>query len=395
MLLMAPLLAVEMACSHASPPTSTDQPQVLATLPAVTVTTTIAAPTSMIGTTTLPPTTTSTLPATDGLRLELSGTIGGDISPKSVVASGTGLFFAQNMMYRHTITVYDESRELVKTISDAVDLGDYGITGHDGLHQGAPVEIAFTSDGAKAYVSNYQMYGDGFDHPGGDSCSLGTWDESFLYRIDTATLAIDQVIPVGAVPKYVAVTPDDSIVLVTNWCSFDLSIVDTTRAEQVTRIELGRHPRGIAVSPDSKVGYVAVMGSTDIAIVSLADFTVDWINGVGANPRHVVLSPDGAFLYATLNGDGEVVKIDTATGEIVAKVATGSAPRSMAISSDGDSLYVVNYNSDTVSKVLTSTMEEVQEVDVNHHPIGITYDPLTGDVWVANYSGSIMVFDEQ
>ena len=41
-----------------------------------------------------------------------------------------------------------------------------------------------------------------------------------------APSAIDQVIPVGAVPKYVAVTPDDKTVLVTNWCSWDLSVID-------------------------------------------------------------------------------------------------------------------------------------------------------------------------
>ena len=34
-------------------------------------------------------------------------TINGHISPKSVDATGTGLVFAQNMMYRHTMTVYD------------------------------------------------------------------------------------------------------------------------------------------------------------------------------------------------------------------------------------------------------------------------------------------------
>ena len=30
-----------------------------------------------------------------------------DLQPKSVVASGNGLFFAQNMMYRHNVMVFD------------------------------------------------------------------------------------------------------------------------------------------------------------------------------------------------------------------------------------------------------------------------------------------------
>ena len=84
------------------------------------------------------------------------GQITGSISPKSIVHSGDGLFFAQNMMYRHTITVYDRDMELVATIPDTVDLSGFG---HSGEYKGAPVEAAFSSDGSTAYVSNYQMYG--------------------------------------------------------------------------------------------------------------------------------------------------------------------------------------------------------------------------------------------
>ena len=43
----------------------------------------------------------------DKARLKLAGVIGGDISPKSVAASAAGYVTAQNMMYRHTVTVYD------------------------------------------------------------------------------------------------------------------------------------------------------------------------------------------------------------------------------------------------------------------------------------------------
>ena len=49
-------------------------------------------------------------PPSDRGRLALKTTFGGAISPKSVAASGTGLVFAQNMMYRHSVTVYDARR---------------------------------------------------------------------------------------------------------------------------------------------------------------------------------------------------------------------------------------------------------------------------------------------
>ena len=193
-------------------------------------------------------------PPADQRRLVLVHSIGGPISPKSVDASGTGLVFAQNMMYRHTVTVYNSGGTLMKTIPDSVNLAAFGIPGHPGMTRGAPVEAAFTHDARYAYVSNYSMYGAGMGPEGSDTCTPASAraagdTDSYVYRISTATLSIDQVIEVGLVPKYLAVSPDDRYLLVANWCSYDLSIVSLAEGRQVARLPMGAYPRGIAVSP--------------------------------------------------------------------------------------------------------------------------------------------------
>ncbi|HEY3142346.1 MAG TPA: YncE family protein [Acidimicrobiales bacterium] len=363
---------------------------------AATTTTTSTTSTSTTTTTTVAPTTVPPIPMTQK-TLQLARTVGGPISPKSVVASGTGLVLAQNMIYNHTVTAYDAAGELVATIPDTVDLAQFGIPGYPpGAVQGGPVEAAFSPDGRKAYVSNYSMYGPGFGNPGSDECSPASGvDSSFVYRIDVANFSIDQVIPVGSVPKYVAASPDGRWVLVSNWCSYDLSIIATATGQEVQRLEIGRYPRGIAVDPTSTTAYVAIMGGRDIVTVDLRTLAVSGaIANVGGSPRHLVMSPDGASLYATLNADGQVAKIDLASGAVVGTVSTGQAPRSMDISADGQSLYVVNYFSNTVSKVQTADLAVLQDVPVNSHPIGITYDRSTGRIWVACYSGTIEIFDE-
>jgi YVTN family beta-propeller protein len=328
------------------------------------------------------------------LTLLQIGQVWGDISPKSVVATGTGKFFAQNMMYRHTVTVYDAEGELLETIPDDVDLASYGFEVSGESYRGSPVEAAMTSDGAFAYVSNYEMYGSGYGNPGGDSCGTSSWDDSYVYRIPTDTLGVDQVIAVGPVPKFLAVTPDDRFLLVSNWCGHDLSVVDLALGEEVQRIPMGRHPRGIAITHDGTTAYVAVMGSSDIAMVDLDSFEVTYLEGIGANPRHLVIEASDTYMYATLNGEGKIAQIDLATGEVITKIRTGNAPRSLAISDDGLSLYVVNYNSDTMSKVNAVTMEVLQTESVPHHPIGITFDPLSRQVWVSSYVGAITIFQE-
>ncbi|MEX0268505.1 YncE family protein [Leptolyngbyaceae cyanobacterium UHCC 1019] len=321
-------------------------------------------------------------------------TITGDISPKSIVHSGKGLFFAQNMMYRHSITVYDRQFKLVKTIPDQVKLADFGYTRYLGTQQGSPVEAAFSPDSQTAWVSNYEMSGDGFSGTADDVCSPEqNHAQSFLYRINTQGLTIDRAVQVGAVPKYVATTPNNRYVLASNWCSWDVSVIDPTQNKEVRRIELGPYPRGIAIA-DNQIAYVAVMGSSDVAAINLTDFSVNWLRNVGNAPRHLNLDPAGKYLYATLNGEGQVAKIDLSTQSVVAKVATGNAPRSMTISGDGQFLYVVNYDSDTISKVRTADMQVVQAIAVNSAPIGITYDNDTQQIWVAAYSGSIQVFQD-
>lgn len=328
-------------------------------------------------------------------RMLLKETIYGAISPKSVVYSGNGLFFAQNMMYNHSVTVYDRSYKLVKTIPDTVNLAEYGHSQFSGSYQGAPVEASFSHGGRYAWVSNYEMYGAGLRGGAGDTCNpTGKYDDSFLYRINTESLAIEQVIRVGAVPKFVASVPDDRLVLTTNWCSWDLSVVDTQTNQEIRRLPIGPYPRGIAVDEAGEKAYIAVMGSYDIAVVNLRSFEIDWMRGVGHSPRHLVMAPGSRYLYATLNGEGRVAKINLQTGQVTHRVETGRAPRSMAISADGQYLYVVNYNSDSVSKVRTRDMAVVQTVAVNPAPIGITYDPETRQIWVACYSGSIMVFQD-
>lgn len=341
-------------------------------------------------------TTTTTIPhdPADDFTLTRVTTINGAISPKSVSPTDTGLVFAQNMMYRHTMTVYDADGSLVKTIPDSVDLAQFGITGHPGISRGAPVEAAVDHAHRYMFATNYSMYGADFGPEGSDNCrGPGALSPSYVYRVSLKTLAIDAVGQVGMVPKYVAVTPDDRYVLVSNWCSYDLSILDHNTLHEVKRIHLGTYPRGIAIDGAKHVAYVAVMGSFDVARIDLTNFALTYFRGVGNSPRHLVLSADGKRLFVTLNGDNRVASVDTATGHVVARTATGNQPRSMAISSDGQALYVVNYASNTVSILKASDLSVVRTFPVPDHPIGIAYEPTHHRVWVACYSGAILVYD--
>jgi YVTN family beta-propeller protein len=337
-------------------------------------------------------------PPSDARLLTLVHTIYGAISPKSVVAAPNGLVFAQNMMYRHTVTVYARDGRLRKTIPDAVDLAKFGVSGHPGTSNGAPVEAAFSPHGRYVYVSNYSMYGAGFGPEGSDACTPRSAaakgvSPSFVYRIGVKSLRIDAVYQVGIVPKFLAVTPDNKYLLVSNWCSYSVSVVSLRTGREVKQVYIGPFPRGIAVTNDSRTAYIGVMGGTSLAVLDLRTLKVKRSIFVGKGPRQVLLGPRDTFLYVSLNGESSVLKVARRSGRIVGRAFTGRDPRSMALAPDGRTLYVVNYISNTVTEVRTSDMLTLQTLSTGHNPIGITYNPRRNRVWVAVYTGEILVFD--
>jgi YVTN family beta-propeller protein len=326
-------------------------------------------------------------------KMVLIKTINGSISPKSVRSSGDGVVSAHNMMYHHSVTVYDaKTFELIKTIPDSVPLKSFGYSKSSSLFKGAPVEGSYSPDGKYLYVTNYAMYGPGFNKEGHDTCSPASgFDKSFVYRINRSNYEVDAVYPVGSVPKVVEVTPDNKYILVTNWCSYTLNVISIESQKVVKTINIGRYPRGIAVSKDSKKAYVAEMGGNRIHVINLEDFSVSYIP-IGSNPRAIVLSPDNSMLYVTMNLSGRVASWDLVANKAGKNVKTGKAARSLAISSDGSSLFVVNFDSDTISKVRTSDMTLLQTINACNEPIGITYDAPTNNTWVACYKGQIKVY---
>lgn len=326
-------------------------------------------------------------------KMKLIKTINGSISPKSVRSSGDGVVSAHNMMYRHSVTVYDAKNfELLHTVADSVSLQKYGYSKSASLFKGAPVEGTFSPDGKFLYVSNYAMYGPGYNKEGHDTCSPASgYDKSFVYRINRSNYEIDAIYPVGSVPKVVEATLDNKYVLVANWCSYTVSVISVEAQKVVQTIKIGRYPRGIAISNDSKRAYVAEMGGNRIHVINLEDFTVSYIP-IGSNPRAIVLSPDNTKMYVTMNLSGKVASWDLVANKAGKSVKTGEAARSLAISSDGSTIFVVNFKSNTMSKVQTNDMKVLETIRACAEPIGVTYDVPTGNTWVACYKGQIKIY---
>jgi len=326
--------------------------------------------------------------------LHLRKEIRGSISPKSIVSSGNGLFSAQNMMYRHSVTIYDTNGELKATIKDKVKLSEFGFEEYKSeWYLGGPVESCFSHNGKYLWVSNYSMVGKEFSKEGCDACVGQQYDPSFVYKINTTTFEIENIIKVGAVPKFIAINEQSNKLLVTNWTSSDVSIIDLVTEKEIKRLEVGRHPRGIAITKDGLTAYITIMGSSKIAKINLETYKVNYIENVGKAPRHLVLSNDDKYLFCSVNSANLIVKINLLTNEM-AKCITKSGPRTMVLSANQSFIYVVNYFSDSFQKIDAQSMKIIETVKTAHHPIGIAGDWVNSEIWVSCYAGKIMIFTD-
>ena len=212
-------------------------------------------------------------------------------------------------MYRHTITIYDEYGNAKAKIRDKVNLAQYGYSDYQSENYlGGPVEGVFTDDGKYLWISNYNMVGEGFDNPGCDACIGKDYDPGFLYKINMSSYSIENVVKVGSIPKFIAISDDQKKLVVSNWTSSDISIVDLETEKEVQKVHLGAHPRGIDITADSRTAIVTIMGANRIADVDLETFEVEYIQKIGRSPRQVILANSDSLLYISRNSGNSVLQ---------------------------------------------------------------------------------------
>jgi len=181
--------------------------------------------------------------------------------------------------------------------------------------QSSPVGVAmaFTSNGTFAYVTN----------SGSNSVSV----------IAVATNTVVQTIPVGAAPRWVAVSPNSSLAYVSNSGSGTVSVISVASNTVTATIPVGSSPFGVAFTPDSSLAYVANSASNTVSVIATASGNVVATVPGFNNPVQVALTADGSSAYVTNQSANNVSVIATASNTITGTVAVGSAPIGVAIAS--------------------------------------------------------------
>jgi DNA-binding beta-propeller fold protein YncE len=209
------------------------------------------------------------------------------------------------------------------------------------------------------------------------------------------------LITTGKTPKIIARTIDSRYLLVSNWHSYNVSVLEMNKelypfAKVIDTIPVSSIPRGIVVDDKNNKSFVAIMGGASIAVINNLEWKKQQDISVASNPRHLVMDTSG-HLFVSYNKLAKIACINAATGQTLFTASTHAQPRTIFLSKNHKFLFVTCYSSDFVDvfKINDNNFEKVISLPCKGHPVGVDIfeNESLLEAWVCSYSnGSISVF---
>jgi len=254
-------------------------------------------------------------------------------------------------------------------------------------------------------------------------------DEDTVSVIETQQGRCLQVVPVGGHPHEVAISSDGATAYVSNAMGNSVSILDTKAKEETGRIEHNefQFPHDLKISPDGTKLYIAVtyankifiyerpshrllkilptgqrlshmlsstpdwktlyipnLGSNTLSVLNTETDEIEKHISVGKKPEGVAVHPSGDFLYVANQDENNVYVVSTEHHGILAKCLIGDLPVRLVFSPNGKLAFTANRLSHDVSVICTQRHREIKRIPVGRWPGGIVFNPAGARAYVAN-----------
>ena len=270
-----------------------------------------------------------------------------------------------------------------------------------------PVEGCFSHDGKILWVSLHNAGGIvsiPMDSNGGIDIAdkmyrSHSYPTKCIYIYNTDDESEDTVviplIKTGKTPKIITVSADSRYLLVSNWHSSTVSVLQIQDSlppygNKIKDIRTGTYPRGIAITKSPSNSYVANMSSNIITVINNKTWSIKKQIPTIKNPRHVI-SDGGGRLFVSYNISSKIACIDAKSGRTLYSSTTSASPRTIALSRNKKFLFVACYEGNTIDvfRIGRTGFNRIYSISCKDKPVGIDLreDSEELEAWVCTYNG--------
>ena len=189
-------------------------------------------------------------------------------------------------------------------------------------------------------------------------------------------------------PLEMASSADGRLLYVVCQDSDEIRVVDAHSGKIISTVPVGHMPRGIALSPDDRQVYVTNAWSDSVSVIDLGALRVVQTLPTGWEPNGVVVDHAGTTLYVANRLSGDVSVIDLNSGQEIKRLLAGRGASYLAISPDGRWIYCTHIypnaggfrtppNSEIT--VIDTTRQTVVERKPLHNVAGVFHVALSTD----------------
>jgi len=161
--------------------------------------------------------------------------------------------------------------------------------------------------------------------------------------IDLKTLEYMAEIPVGGVPRPLAVSRDEKTLYVALSGFHGFVVADIPKRQVVRKVEFPALPagtdlgpllntatHGLALTPDGKELWAASLATGNVYVYEVASGNVSPKVPVGQLPNWIAFSPDGSYACVSNTGSNDCSILDRHSRKEVARIKVGQAPKRVA-----------------------------------------------------------------
>jgi YVTN family beta-propeller protein len=274
--------------------------------------------------------------------------------PHGAAASADGRRFFTTVESDHTFRVIDTATDKVVASVKLSGLPNQCAVTPDGLFAGVPirdgdkVDLVDVAGGKVVKSLPVRVPHNCYDARRNDHLWVTSMAGHQVRLIDRKTLGYLADIPVGGVPRPLAVTHDEKLLYCALSDLHGFVIADVPRKKVVQTVHLPKLPEGtrfpvphtpthgLELTPDEKELWVTSCGTDTVYVFDTARRQVVGKVGVGSGPNWVAFSPDGKYCCVSNVLSDDVSILDVARRKEVARVKVGKLPkRLVAVNAPG------------------------------------------------------------